>query len=79
MAKPQPHVIYEIVHDGVRATIHREEQGCSIVLAHANQASPGWADNLELFGALPQVRQALGAAEAWLKEHPVTEKRKPAN
>ena len=73
---PKPQVIYEIVRDGVRATIHREEDGCSIVLAPAAQTRPGRADNHELSGEMPKVQEALADAEAYLRANPISNKQK---
>jgi hypothetical protein len=58
-------VMYEIVVDGVRATVQREDQGCSILLA---PAAP--ADDRALSGEMPAVREALAAAETWLAAQP---------
>lgn len=63
-------VMYEIVVDGVRATVEREDQGCSILLAPAARADGRWADDRTLSGEMPAVRQALAAAETWLAAQP---------
>ena len=67
-------VMYETVRDGVRATIRREEQGCSILLSPADATAPQWADNLQLSGKMPVVRAALADAEAWLVANPLNGK-----
>ena len=67
-------VLYQIVVDGVRATIQREDQGCSILLAPHVPDAPQWADGLELTGDLSAVRQALAEAETWLTDSPVVGK-----
>lgn len=64
-------VMYEVVHDGVRATVRREEQGCSILLSPADAPAPVWAGNLQLSEEMPAVRSALANAEAWLRASPL--------
>ena len=66
-----PPVMYETVHDGVRATIRREEQGCSILLSPADAPPPVWADKLQLSEQMPAARSALADAESWLRANPL--------
>ena len=65
--------MYEMVHYGVRATIRREEQGCSILLSPADAPALVWADNLQLSEEMPAVRSALADAEAWLLANPLNQ------
>jgi len=64
-------VMYEVFRDGVRATIQREKEGCSIILAPAEAAEARWAGNTELSGEMPEVLAVLAEAEAWLRTHPL--------